>query len=136
MKTILRNFLSVLRRFKMATLLNVAGLAIYFAAFIVILIQVNYERSFDRCHPTADQCRLELTQAGTFGLILPRAFVESVSSRHPILKQVADLSVQSCCLFFCCEERAEDRLPGVGTNLSSDIAKVFDFPIIKGTAIA
>lgn len=55
MKTILRNFLSVLRRFKMATFLNVAGLAVAFAAFIVILIQVNYERSFDRCHPTAKE---------------------------------------------------------------------------------
>ena len=39
MKTIIRNFLSVLRRFKMATALNVAGLAVAFAAFIVILIQ-------------------------------------------------------------------------------------------------
>lgn len=34
MKTIIRNFLSVLRRFKMATALNVAGLAVAFAAFI------------------------------------------------------------------------------------------------------
>lgn len=41
MKTIIRNFLSVLRRFKMATALNVAGLAVAFAAFIVILIQIN-----------------------------------------------------------------------------------------------
>ena len=30
MKTILRNFISVLRRFKMATLLNVLGLSIAF----------------------------------------------------------------------------------------------------------
>ncbi len=37
MKTILRNFLSVLRRFKMATFLNVAGLAVAFAAFIVVI---------------------------------------------------------------------------------------------------
>lgn len=44
MKTIIRNFLSVLRRFKMATALNVAGLAVAFAAFIVILIQINFER--------------------------------------------------------------------------------------------
>ena len=50
MKTIIRNFLSVLRRFKMATALNVAGLAVAFAAFIVILIQINFERTFDRCH--------------------------------------------------------------------------------------
>ncbi len=37
MKTIIRNFLNVLRRFKMATTLNVAGLAVAFASFIVIL---------------------------------------------------------------------------------------------------
>lgn len=84
MKTILRNFLSVLRRFKMATFLNVAGLAVAFAAFMVILIQVDYERSFDRCHPTADRVyRLELTQGGVFGLILPRAFIETVLQSSP-----------------------------------------------------
>ena len=84
MKTILRNFLSVLRRFKMATFLNVAGLAVAFAAFIVILIQVNYERSFDRCHPTAERVfRVELETPGTFGLILPRGFVETVIQSSP-----------------------------------------------------
>ena len=38
MKTILRNLLSVLRRFKMAMLLNVLGLSIAFAAFILIMM--------------------------------------------------------------------------------------------------
>ena len=41
MKTIIRNLLSVLRRFKMATLLNVLGLSIAFAAFMVIMMQVD-----------------------------------------------------------------------------------------------
>ena len=44
MKTILRNLLSVLRRFKMAMLLNVLGLSIAFAAFILIMMQVEYDR--------------------------------------------------------------------------------------------
>ena len=48
MKTIIRNFINVLTRFKVATILNVAGLAVAFAAFIVILIQVNFEWMFDR----------------------------------------------------------------------------------------
>lgn len=48
MKTIIRNFINVLIRFKVATFLNVAGLAVAFAAFIVILIQINFERTFDR----------------------------------------------------------------------------------------
>ena len=84
MKTIIRNFLSVLRRFKMATALNVAGLAVAFAAFIVILIQINFERTFDRCHPTSGRIfRVDLTIPGTFGTILPRAFVEAVIQSSP-----------------------------------------------------
>ena len=38
MKTILRNFFSVLRRFKAATLLNVLGLSIAFVAFMLIMM--------------------------------------------------------------------------------------------------
>jgi hypothetical protein len=38
MKTILRNFISVLRRFKTASVLNVLGLSIAFVAFMRIMI--------------------------------------------------------------------------------------------------
>ena len=53
MKTILRNFLSVLRRFQMAVDLNVIGLSVAFTAFLIIMMQVSYDHSFDRCHPKA-----------------------------------------------------------------------------------
>ena len=48
MKTIIRNFINVLIRFKVATILNVAGLAVAFAAFLIIMMQVCFERNFDR----------------------------------------------------------------------------------------
>ena len=65
MKTILRNFFSVLRRFSLAAFLNVAGLAVAFATFIIIMIQISFERNFDRCHPTADRIyRVELSGRG------------------------------------------------------------------------
>ena len=54
MKTILRNFFSVLRRFKTASVLNVLGLSIAFVAFMLIMMQVNYDYTFDRSHPNAD----------------------------------------------------------------------------------
>ena len=47
MKTILRNFFSVLRRFKAASVLNVLGLSIAFVAFMLIMMQVNYDYTFD-----------------------------------------------------------------------------------------
>ena len=48
MKTIIRNFINVLIRFKVATFLNVAGLAVAFAAFLIIMVQVSFEHNFDR----------------------------------------------------------------------------------------
>ena len=48
---ILRNFLTTLRRFKMASGLNIVGLSIAFAAFVLILMQVSYENGFDKGYP-------------------------------------------------------------------------------------
>ena len=42
MKTIIHNFINVLIRFKVATFLNVAGLAVAFAAFLIIMVQVSF----------------------------------------------------------------------------------------------
>lgn len=49
MKTIIRNFFSVIRRFKLATMLNLLGLSVAFAAFMVIVMQVHYDLTFDKC---------------------------------------------------------------------------------------
>lgn len=60
MKLIIRNFLTLLKRFRLASTLNILGLAVAFAAFTVILMQVNYERGFDKFHSKADRIyRLE-----------------------------------------------------------------------------
>ena len=84
MNTIIRNLFSILRRFKVASTLNIVGLAVAFAAFIVILIQVNFEWTFDRCHPTSDRIyRVELTPAVGFNTILSRGLVEAVIQSSP-----------------------------------------------------
>lgn len=86
MKTIIRNFLSVLRRFKMATFLNVAGLSVAFAAFLIIMMQVDYERTFDRCHPLADRIfRVDRAREvnDTYAAVLPRAFANAVFTSSP-----------------------------------------------------
>lgn len=54
MNTIIRNFWNVISRFKVATLLNVAGLAVAFAAFLIIMMQARFERDFDRCYANAN----------------------------------------------------------------------------------
>ncbi|MDD4514296.1 ABC transporter permease [Massilibacteroides sp.] len=84
MKTRLRNLLSIVRRFKMATFLNVVGLSVAFAAFIIILMQVSYERNFDRNYATSDRVyRVTFNNEGVFSFILPRAFVEAIIQSSP-----------------------------------------------------
>ena len=40
MKIAIKNFITTLKRFKVASLLNIAGLALAFAAFYIIMAQV------------------------------------------------------------------------------------------------
>ena len=59
---IFKNLLHVVRRFKLAAILNVLGLSVAFAAFMVIMIQLNYHFGFDRFHENSDRIfRLERT---------------------------------------------------------------------------
>lgn len=48
MKSVIRNFIYVLRRFKTATFLNVLGLSVAFTSFMVIMMQVNFDSNFDK----------------------------------------------------------------------------------------
>ena len=62
MKTNIKNFLRTIRRYKMAVALNVLGLSVSFAAFMIIMTQVHYDYSFDRFHKDYDKIfRLEIT---------------------------------------------------------------------------
>ena len=44
MKTLYRNLMFVFRRFRTSTLLNVIGLSVALAVFMVIMLQVYYDR--------------------------------------------------------------------------------------------
>ena len=78
MKTIFRNFMTTLRRFKLASGLNILGLSVAFAAFVLILMQVRYEYSFDKFHRNADRIyRVEINMAEGNVPIVPRPFGET-----------------------------------------------------------
>ena len=54
MKAIFRNFFFVLKRFRTSSILNIIGLSAAFAVFTITLIQVNYDRSYDRNFKNAE----------------------------------------------------------------------------------
>ncbi|RHJ94866.1 ABC transporter permease [Parabacteroides bouchesdurhonensis] len=88
MKTIVRNFISVLRRFKMATTLNILGLSVAFAAFMIIMMQVDYDRTFDRFHKDARNIyRVELQWEGDpFQAIFARPMADVFIRFSPHIK--------------------------------------------------
>jgi len=51
----IKNFLFVLKRFKTSSILNILGLSVAFAVFIVIMMQANYDSSFDKSVKDSDK---------------------------------------------------------------------------------
>lgn len=88
MKVILSNFLSVLKRFKLATTLNLIGLSVGFITFIILMMQVGYELGFDRCHPKADSIyRLDLPASDKTWIIASRPFIDAFIASSPHIKE-------------------------------------------------
>ncbi len=84
MHTLYRNLLSVVRRFRMATVLNVLGLAVAFAAFMVMMMQVDFDRTFDTSDPNhARIFRLEVTDENETLPIHSRPMAETFFASSP-----------------------------------------------------
>ena len=116
--------------------MNVAGLAVAFAAFIVILIQINFERTFDRYHPTSGRIfRVDLTIPGTFGTILPRAFVEAViqSSPHIEAGTLLTPSFGQNGVYLSVDRNGQPfGFKEIVTTCHASLPKIFAFPIVEG----
>ena len=70
----------------MAAGLNVVGLSVAFTAFLVIMMQVDYDQRFDRCHPKAGRIFLaELCDSvmANGRVIYPGAFPDVLIASSP-----------------------------------------------------
>ena len=68
MNTLLRNFSHTFRRFFTASVLNLLGLSIAFAACFVILTQVDYDYNYNKAYPAHDRIyRVEVDAGGDYG---------------------------------------------------------------------
>ena len=119
MKTIIRNFINVLTRFKVAT----------------ILIQVNFEWMFDRCHPTSDRIyRVELTPAVGLNTILSRGLVEAVIQSSPHIEAGTLLTPSFGEIYLTTEKKDGERLgfEETITTCHPTLPSIFQFPLIEG----
>ena len=87
MKTIIRNFASIFRKFTTANVLNLLGLSLAFASFFVIMAQVNYDMGYNKSireHEKLFRLTLELGHGmEDYGATLPRPLVEQLAAASP-----------------------------------------------------
>ena len=90
MKTIIRNFTSMFRKFVSANLLNLLGLSLAFASFFVIMTQVNYDLGYNKSfteHEKLFRLTMELGSGmEDYGVTLPRPLVEQLAAASPHIK--------------------------------------------------
>lgn len=139
MKTILRNFFSVLRRFKAASVLNVLGLSIAFVAFMLIMMQVNYDYTFDCSHRNADAIfRVDMVH-GSKGsqAIICRPFARAFTESSPHIKGGCLLNAWVGSPFFYVEQNGQRT--GYRENaweVTPGLLDVIHFDMLEGTAQA
>jgi putative ABC transport system permease protein len=87
MKTIIRNFTSIFRKFATANLLNLLGLSLAFASFFVIMTQVNFDLGYNKSiteHENLFRMTLKLgPSAEDYGTTLPRPVIERLAAASP-----------------------------------------------------
>ena len=144
MNPIIRNFLSVIRRFKMAVALNILGISVAFAAFMAIMIQLKYDLGYDQCHQDADKIfRLELfvpQLSPTKVPLTPRPFAERFfeSSPHIVAGAVTMHTVFSMMdgdAYFHVETEgvARNYFKEKAVMVSPEFFDVFTFDFVEGS---
>ena len=136
MKAILRNLMSVIRRFKLAAILNVLGLSVAFAAFMVIMIQLNYDYGFDKFHKDSDKIfRVEYFGKSSNSAQVPisRPFAERFIESSPNIVAGAITYPWTRNVFFHLEnDDAKNFYNAETTGVSPEFTDVFTFNFVEG----
>lgn len=130
----IRNFLNVIRHFKAAFILNLLGLAVAFTAFMMIMMQVNHDMTFDTCYDDAQSIfRLDVKMDGNGQAIVSRPLARLFIGSSPEIEAGCIAEARSGTNFWHIE--TSDGRTGYSErywDVSSEILKVFAFRMIEG----
>ena len=137
MKPIILNLLSVIRRFKLAAVLNILGLSVAFAAFIVIMIQVDYDYSFDKFHKDYDKIfRVERRRDSPpwQNAIHSGGIISRFLELSPNVIAGAVVSPRTSDIFFNIEKNGEKSFyEGRAMQISPSFTDVFTVDFLEGS---
>ena len=133
MKTLIRNFSHTFRRFFTASILNLIGLSIAFAACFVILTQVDYDYNYNKAYPAHDRIyRVEVNPGGEYGwqIWLARPFCELIGTASPHIQAFSITSLSNYPSDFEVDEHIYSELEFTGFG---DYLEVFQPTMVCGT---
>ena len=135
MRPIIRNFLSVIRRFKPAVALNILGLSVAFAAFMVIMIQLNYDFGFDKFHKDYDKIfRVEFVQKTNTQAVISHPLAERFFESSPdIIAGALTYSWKSTASFHVEVDGVLNFYEEKSLTVSPEFFDVFTFNFVEGS---
>ena len=135
MNPIIRNFLNIIRRYKLTVALNLLGLSVAFAAFIIIMVQLNYDLGFDKFHKNSDKIfRVEFTQKSSTQGILCRPLAELFFESSPhILAGAITQPFEQRARFYIVGDDIQNIYDESALVVTPSFFDVFTFDFIEGS---
>lgn len=137
MRTLFENMLRSLVRFKAATLLNIIGLSVAFASFMIIMMQVYQELTFDTCYSTSGSLyRVELDwfPGRAYNPTFSRAGAEEIFSTSPYIRKGAFYRYNGTLMAYDPSRGAFTATEENTIKASNDFSEVFGLEIIAGSS--
>lgn len=138
MKAIVKNFFSTLRRYSTSVALNAIGLSVAFTAFVIIMMQADYELRYDRFHAGAERIfRVEfVVEPGELVAIVPQPVLDEILSLSAHVEKYSlvddDDHAAELDIVTAEGEKVMFRIPVAGVY--PDFPEMFGFRMVEGTA--
>ncbi|MGM9785394.1 MAG: FtsX-like permease family protein [Candidatus Cryptobacteroides sp.] len=139
----MKSFFAILRKYTVAMVMNFIGLTLGFTAFMVLMVQVGYESSFDRNHPTSGRIyrvdKIGIDKDDIFRNILPRGYADDIISCSPHIEagSIACPFLSSIVFNVASKDgRLTEPFEGKVNLVYPEVFKVFGAEFIEGNADA
>lgn len=136
MNTAIKNLINTLKRHSLSSLLNIAGLAIAFTAFLIIMMQIKYEYTFDRYHKNADRIfRIDRVRAegDVFAAVIPRGFTDAVIASSPHIQEGSLIFAFLRPTYITVDkETGKSGYKEIFTMCYPSLTRIFDFDMHEG----
>ena len=138
MRLIIRNFIRIFQRFRLAMTLNILGLSVAFTAFMIIMMQWRYDMTFEQETPNADCIyRVDALDGGEQSAIGTRPMSDAFIQSSPHIVAGAICFCVDMQAYFTVEDaHGTHSFLDYGTAVTPEYTDVFTFDMVEGSTDA